>query len=284
MSVESLRSVAELDGALLSARRAGATVGFVATLGALHRGHESLIGFARRHNDVVVASVFLNPLQFNDQADLERYPSDEASDLALAERAGADVVFAPSVDTMYPRGEPVVSVDPGSLGAVLEGASRPGHFRGVATVVAKMFTIVRPTRAYFGEKDYQQLVVVRKLVDDLSFAIDVVGCPTVRDDDGLAVSSRNVLLGLDERRAASVLYRALRVGAEAAAAGRNRIRDVEEAVRSVAATEQKVELDYVVAVRESTLEQLDVVAGDARLLIAGRVGKVRLIDNLRVGR
>jgi len=277
-----VRGIESLDDTLEQARRDRATIGLVPTLGALHRGHASLIEAARRDNDVVVVSIFLNPTQFNDPTDLERYPADPDADRELAVRAGADVVFSPDFATMYPAGAPEVTVDPGWAGTVLEGESRPGHFRGVATVVAKLFSIVKATRAYFGEKDYQQLVIVRRLVDDLSIPTEVVGCPTMRERDGLAISSRNALLLERERRAAAVLHRALVAGADAVAAGVRAVNEVEKVMRGVVSSEPLVELEYAVAVREASLEPVGDVAPGTRLLIAARIGRIRLIDNVLV--
>jgi pantoate--beta-alanine ligase len=281
---ELVESFARLDELLAGHRRRGSSVGFVPTLGGLHQGHAALIGAARRSSDVVVVSVFLNPTQFEDPADLARYPHELVADLALAAAAGADVVFAPSAEAMYPQGSPEVTVDPGALGAVLEGAARPGHFRGVATVVAKLFALVRPSAAYFGEKDYQQLVLVRQLVRDLCLPLAIVACPTVRDPDGLAVSSRNALLDADERRAATVLYRALRAGADAVRSGVADAGGIESVMRAVVASEPAVSLDYALPVADGRLERSEVVTGDVVLLIAARVGAVRLIDNLRARR
>jgi pantoate--beta-alanine ligase len=243
-----------------------------------------LIEAARRSCDVVVVSVFLNPTQFEDPADLARYPRDLGADRALAADAGADVVFAPTVEEMYPAGTPEVTVDPGALGAVFEGAARPGHFRGVATVVTKLLAVVAPDSAYFGEKDYQQLVVVRQLVADLSLPVGIVACPTVRDPDGLAVSSRNAFLSTAERRAATVLYRALRAGEDAVTSGATDVAGVESTMRSVVGTEPTVVLDYARVVVDGRLEAAQTVSGDVALLIAARLGRVRLIDNLRVVR
>ncbi|HXZ83034.1 MAG TPA: pantoate--beta-alanine ligase [Acidimicrobiales bacterium] len=279
-----VESVGRLDEILAPSRRRGLSIGFVPTLGGLHAGHAALIGAARRASDLVVVSIFLNPIQFDDPGDLGRYPHDVTADRALAGRSGADVVFAPPVEAMYPEGRPVVTVDPGALGVSLEGAARPGHFRGVATVVAKLLALVLPSVAYFGEKDYQQLVVVRRLVSDLSLPVEIVACPTVRDPDGLAVSSRNAFLDAGERRAATVLYRALRAGAEAVRSGVTDGGEIEATMRSVVASEPSVILDYAKPVADGHLEPLSAVGGDVVLLVAARVGKVRLIDNLRVAR
>ena len=281
---ELAESIGGLDRLLAGPRRRGSRIGFVPTLGGLHGGHRSLIETARRGSDVVVVSVFLNPTQFEDPRDLARYPADLAADRAFATRAGADVVFAPSVEEVYPGGPGIVTVDPGVLGSVFEGAARPGHFRGVATVVTKLLAIVSPSVAYFGEKDYQQLVIVRQLVADLSLPVEIVACPTVRDPDGLAVSTRNTFLGPEERRAATVLHRALRAGEDAVRAGTSDAHAVEAVMRATAEAEPAVALDYASVVADGRLEPLSSVAGDVALLIAARVGAVRLIDHLRVAR
>ncbi len=277
-------SIGELGELLAPPRRQGSSIGLVPTLGGLHRGHAALIEAARMTNDVVVVSVFLNPLQFGDPGDLARYPRDLGADRTVAVRAGADVVFAPSVEVMYPQGRPEVTIDPGRLGMVLEGAARPGHFRGVATVVAKLLALVSPSTAYFGKKDYQQLVIVRQLVEDLSLPVRIVACPTVRDPDGLAVSSRNAFLDAGERQAATVLFRALCAGSEAVRSGVTDAREVVSTVRATVASVPPVALDYAEVVADGHLEPLSEIAGDVVLLIAARVGPVRLIDNLRVRR
>jgi pantoate--beta-alanine ligase len=252
----------ELD----AARAAGRTVGLVPTMGALHEGHASLIRRSVAECDVTAVTVFVNPLQFTDAADRDAYPRDLGRDVEVATRAGAGLVFAPPVDDMYPGGAPAVTVRVAGEES-LEGASRPGHFDGVATVVAKLFNLAGPCRAYFGEKDWQQLRVVRRLVADLSYPVEVVPCPTVREDDGLALSSRNALLSPAQRAAAPVLYRALATAAIAKAAGEC---DVRILMMNMVAKEPLAHLDYAE------------VVGD-RLLVAARFGSVRLIDNLEVG-
>ena len=246
----------ELD----AARAAGRSVGLVPTMGALHQGHASLIRRSAAECDLTAVTVFVNPLQFSPSEDLDSYPADLGSDISVATTAGAELLFAPPVDDVYPAGLPGVTVHVAGVD-VLEGASRPGHFDGVATVVAKLFNLAGPCRAYFGEKDWQQLGVVRRLAADLSFPVEVVGCPTVREADGLACSSRNGKLSPAEREAATVLYRAL----VAAAGGPDPRREMVEVV----ATEPLATLDYAEVV-------------DDRLLIAVRFGTVRLIDNLEV--
>ncbi len=276
------RTFDDLDGALDGARRERLRIGLVPTLGALHGGHVADIAQADAECDVVVVSIFLNPLQFNDRKDLARYPGDFVTDARVAVQAGADVVLAPSVEVMYPAGAPEVVVDPGPKSLVLEGAARPGHFQGVATVVTKLLAIVRPNAAYFGEKDYQQLVIVRQLVKDLSFAVTVVSCPTVREDDGLAMSSRNAFLGAEERKSAASLYRALCRAKTEIGRGENDANKIVQTMWDVVAESSLVSLDYAHVVREGTLDDVSDIDGDVRLLIAARVGPMRLIDNLLV--
>jgi len=275
-----IRTIAATRAACERARAEGRAVGFVPTMGAFHEGHRSLLRRARSERDLVVVSIFVNPLQFGDPADLEAYPRDEAADLEVARGEGVDLVFAPSADEMYPNGEPELTVDPGPLGERLEGASRPGHFRGVATVVAKLFDTVGPCTAYFGEKDAQQLAVIRGMVRGLSLPVDVRVCPVVREPDGLALSSRNRLLSPDEREAATCLFLALSEAAELARAGeRETGRLVAAMAREIGAT-PLARIDYVTVVDEHTFEEVGTIAGSARALVAARFGRVRLIDTL----
>jgi pantoate--beta-alanine ligase len=235
---------------------------------------------ARAERDLVVVSLFVNPLQFGDPSDLAAYPRDEDADTAIAEREGVDVMFAPGVEEMYPGGEPEVAIEPGPLGERLEGASRPGHFRGVTTVVAKLFHAVGRCAAYFGEKDAQQLAVIRRMVHDLTFPVEVVACPTVREPDGLAMSSRNARLTPEQRDASPCLFLAL---SEAAAAARGGERDAGTLVaimaREIGATPQ-ARLDYAAVVDDETFDEVRTVERPARVLVAARFGEVRLIDNL----
>ncbi|MER1997265.1 MAG: pantoate--beta-alanine ligase [Arthrobacter sp.] len=261
-------------------------LGLVPTMGALHSGHASLAEAARADNDVVVASIFVNPLQFDDPADLARYPRTLEADLELLGRAGVDLVFAPSEETMYPGGQPLVRVSSGSLGTRFEGASRPGHFDGVLTVVAKLFHCVQPAvpaefRAYFGQKDAQQVALIRRMAVDLNFPVQIYPVPIVRAADGLAESSRNVFLNPEDRTRALVLSRALARLQERAAA--HRPLDAPEAAALIEAT-PGVELDYLEVVDPLTLEPVpsgagDVLAGPALALVAARVAGIRLIDN-----
>jgi pantoate--beta-alanine ligase len=280
--VEVIRTIAATRASCDAARRSGAGVGLVPTMGALHEGHASLIRRARAERGFLVVSLFVNPLQFGERADLDAYPRDEARDLALAEELGVDVLFAPSVDEMYPSGEPEVTVDPGPLGERLEGASRPGHFRGVATVVAKLFNTAAPCAAYFGEKDAQQLAVIRRMVRELAFAVDVVACPIVREPGGLARSSRNARLSPEQRDAASVLFFALTQAAELARAGERDVARLVAAMAKEIGAEPAAGLDQAVVVDDETFEEIASLegVGRARALVAARFGDVRLIDNL----
>jgi pantoate--beta-alanine ligase len=249
----------------------------VPTMGALHAGHVRLIETAVAAAEQAAVSVFVNPLQFGAGEDLARYPRTMDDDLAACAAAGVSVVFAPTADAMYPRGAPQVTVDPGPLGDELEGAVRPGHFRGVLTVVAKLFALARPSVAVFGEKDYQQLVLVRRLSHDLSLGVDVLGVATVREGNGLALSSRNRYLSADERAAALAQSRSLFAGQRAGAGGASAVLG---AASAELAAESRVELEYL-ELRSPDLSAAP-AAGPARLLVAARVGGTRLIDNLDV--
>jgi pantoate--beta-alanine ligase len=269
----------ELD----AARAGGLSVAFVPTMGALHEGHLSLIRRAAAENDVTAVSIFVNPLQFGVAADLASYPRDLDRDLAAASRAGADLVFAPSVEEIYPdEGRTATSIHVEGLSEIFEGERRPGHFDGVATVVAKLFNLAGACRAYFGEKDYQQLLLVRRVVTDLSFPIEVVGCATVREADGLACSSRNARLSPADRRAAAVLFQALARGQALIEAGERSAAAIRDSMAAAVADEPRAELDYAEVVDAPTLQRRDHVSGEARLLIAACFGDVRLIDNLGV--
>jgi pantoate--beta-alanine ligase len=265
----------ELD----AARATGRVVGFVPTMGYLHDGHAALLRRAAADTQFVAMSIFVNPLQFGPTEDLAAYPRDLERDLALAEECGVHVVFVPDVAEMYPGGAPATAVSVAGVSEGLEGAHRPTHFTGVATVVAKLFAITGPCRAYFGEKDFQQLAVVRRMTADLSLPVDVVGCETVREHDGLARSSRNVYLTAGERAAAPVLHRALLAGRDAIAAGARDAAAVRQVMVDTVATEPLVELDYAEVVDARTLHAVDPLAGELRLLIAARLGRARLIDN-----
>ena len=253
--------------ALREPRVSGERIGLVPTMGAFHDGHLALIRAARRESDIVVVSLFVNPTQFNDPTDLARYPRDEASDAQAADAEGVDLLFAPSVDELYPSGFET-TVDPGPLATTLEGAARPGHFHAVATVCTKLFSIVQPRLAYFGQKDAQQVAVVRRVVADLDLPLEIVAIPTVRDADGLALSSRNRFLLAHERAVALALPRALGAGLRAHRSGADPV----EAARAELETETGLTTDYVA-----------VADFDAPTLVAAiRVGATRLIDNVRL--
>lgn len=261
----------------LAALDRSGTVSFVPTMGALHAGHAALMRRARGLGDTLVVSIFVNPTQFGPGEDYDAYPRTPEADLALCEREGVEVVFMPSVEEMYPLGlDDVVFVEPGALGGVLEGAQRPTHFRGVLTVVAKLFTAVRPDVAVFGEKDFQQLALIRRMVRELGLGVEIDGHPIVREDGGLALSSRNIYLSETERRQALALSAALRAGAAETS---------KEAVLKVAAdvlTEAGVAPDYLVVTDPYLGEVDDSFTGEARLIVAARVGKPRLLDNIAV--
>lgn len=274
-TIESFRSALDRE------RVAGWTVGFVPTMGYLHDGHASLMRAAAAECDVAAASIFVNPLQFAANEDLSDYPRDLDRDLALADESGVAHVLVPSVEEMYPT--PILTtVTVADITARFEGASRPEHFAGVATVVVKLFSMAGPCRAYFGEKDYQQLAVVRRMASDLSMPVTVVGCPIVREPDGLAMSSRNVYLSEAQRAAAPVLRRSLGDAVDAVAAGERSVAAVESIVVDAVAAEPEADLDYAALVDAATLEPATEVAGDQRLLVAARFGSTRLLDNIAV--
>jgi pantoate--beta-alanine ligase len=267
---EGLAVIDTIDGfrkALEAERHAGKRVGLVPTMGYLHDGHASLIRRAAAENDVVAVTIFVNPLQFAAHEDLSTYPRDLDSDLRIAAEAGATHVFTPSTDEMYP-GEVLTTVSVAKVSEGMEGASRPTHFDGVATVVAKLFAMAGPSRAYFGEKDWQQLAVVRRMTHDLSFPVEVIGGPIVREADGLAMSSRNVYLSPEQRAAATVLQRALEAGARD-------LTNAREVMSAAVANEPLADLDYAEVVENET---------ERRLLIAARLGTTRLIDNMGVAK
>jgi pantoate--beta-alanine ligase len=251
-------------------------------MGYLHEGHASLIERAKRECGAVAVSIFVNPTQFGPNEDLSRYPRDLDRDLALLRETAADLVFLPEAEEIYPKGF-ASSIEVGPVANVLEGASRPGHFAGVATVVAKLFNIVQPTRAYFGQKDAQQCVVIRHMVRDLDLPVEIVIAPTVRDADGLAVSSRNSYLTPAERHASTVLYRALTTAANAFNAGERSATVLRAIVSEMVATEPMVRLDYVSVANPETLAEWDLAAPGALMSLAAFVGKTRLIDNLTLG-
>jgi pantoate--beta-alanine ligase len=261
-------------------RQADRTLGLVPTMGALHQGHLALARRARAENASVAATIFVNPAQFGANEDLAQYPHNLERDLDLLEQEGVDLVFVPAPETMYPPGFDTW-VDVGAIGERLEGVHRPGHFRGVATVVTKLFTIARPDRAYFGQKDAQQTLVVRQLVRDLDLGVELVIVPTVREPDGLALSSRNAYLTPEQRRAAPVVYQSLRRAKEQWKQGEKDADCLRQAVRESLEGEPLVEhIDYISLSDGANLAELDLVEGPAMLLVAVRLGQPRLIDNI----
>ncbi|MBN2873049.1 MAG: pantoate--beta-alanine ligase [Halothiobacillaceae bacterium] len=279
--MEVLREVDELcewrDGRRIGAGR----LGFVPTMGNLHAGHLALIDHARRRAESVIVSLFVNPLQFEDAADLARYPRTEQDDLEQLERAGVAAVFVPTEAELYPNGQQgLVRVDAGPLGERLEGAARPGHFTGVATVVSKLFNLVRPDVAVFGEKDAQQVAVIRRLITDLDFPVELAIEPTHRESDGLAISSRNRFLDEGQRQRAPAVYRALTRAAESLAGGHTVAATLAGARHWLA--QQGFEVDYLAYVDDRRFEERDRLVEHGRLVVAARLGEVRLIDNLSV--
>jgi pantoate--beta-alanine ligase len=278
--VQIIRDTDALNEALAALREGGKTIALVPTMGALHAGHMALVSEARRRADHVVASIFVNPTQFGPNEDLATYPRREAADAAMLESEGCALLWAPDAATMYPDG-PAATVRAGAMGAELDGAARPGHFDGVVTVVARLFEQVRPDVALFGEKDYQQLALIRQMVRDLGLAVEIIGVPTQRDEDGLALSSRNAYLSEEERLAARILPRALGEAAQAITGGA----PVEEALERARARLAEAgfdPIDYVALCDAETLAPLTELDRPARLLAAARMGKTRLIDNLPV--
>jgi pantoate--beta-alanine ligase len=276
--MQTVTTIAEARSLLDSARRRGERVGLVPTMGFLHDGHVSLMDAARRETDVVMTTIFVNPLQFAPDEDLAAYPRDLERDQARCHEAGVDVLLVPSVQEMYPR--PIsTTVTVADVSAPLEGESRPTHFAGVATVVSKLFNIAGPCHAYFGEKDWQQLRVIATMVADLSFPVTVVGCPIVRESDGLAMSSRNAYLAPSERIAARVLSQALQAAVDAVAAGERRAEAIRDLLAETIAAEDLALLDYAAAADGSSLQPVDTIDASTRLLVSASVGRARLIDN-----
>jgi len=273
------RTIKEIRAFVSEARAERASIGFVPTMGYFHEGHLSLMRRARSENDALVISIFVNPMQFGPGEDFAQYPRDIQRDLALAEKVEVDAAFTPDASEMYPEGY-CTYIEVEGLSDKLCGRFRPGHFKGVATVVLKLFNIVQPDRAYFGQKDAQQLRVIQRMVEDLNLPVYVVPVPTVREPDGLAMSSRNVYLDSEERRAALVLSRSLLEARRAIEAGELDARKIVDLVRRMIQSEPLVHLEYVEACRFEDLEPVEVISGKVLLALAARVGKARLIDNI----
>ncbi|MBA1334632.1 MAG: Pantoate--beta-alanine ligase [Firmicutes bacterium] len=279
--MEVIKTKNELRKLLERERQKGKSLGFVPTMGFLHKGHLSLMERARRENDVVAASIFVNPTQFGPGEDYGTYPRDLPRDIRLARSAGVDYLFVPEADEMYPDNS-ITFVDMEGLTDVLCGASRPGHFRGVMTVVTKLFNIVKPDRAYFGQKDAQQVLIIKKMVKDLDMDIDIVEMPIVREEDGLAMSSRNSYLTASERKSALVISRSLSDARDSIKEGENRAGFIKEAIRREISTEQNASIDYIEIVDAETLKPIERIKGGVLIAVAVRIGKTRLIDNIKL--
>jgi len=281
--MEVIKSPSEMQQRASAWRREGKVIAFVPTMGYFHEGHLSLMREGRKRGDVLVVSIFVNPTQFGPGEDFDRYPRDMERDLRMAEEVGVDVIFAPTVEEMYPEGyQTYVEVE--KVTQHLCGLSRPGHFRGVTTVVTKLFNIVKPHVALFGQKDYQQLITIERMVKDLNMDVEIVGMPTVREEDGLAASSRNVYLSPEERKAALSLYRSLRRAEELFSEGVRESQRILEEVRGVLEAEPLLKIDYVHVCDPETLEDIEGPIGERALVaVAAKVGTTRLIDNTLLG-
>lgn len=281
--METVKTIARLRELVLAHRKAGRTIGFVPTMGYLHEGHMSLVAHARAENDVTVVSIFVNPLQFGANEDLARYPRDLPRDSAMLSAGGVDILFAPEVEDMYP--EPMQTVvDVPRLGSELEGEVRPGHFAGVATVVTKLFNIVQPDAAYFGQKDYQQVTIIQRMVKDLAMPVRVVPVETVREKDGLACSSRNVYLSPEERKAAAIVPAALEEAERMFRTGLQDVAAFETAITDFIRREPLANPEVVALRHPETLERLETIDGPVLLLLFVRFGRTKLLDNRVIGR
>jgi pantoate--beta-alanine ligase len=282
MTMQVVHTKARLRAVLEQARAGGRTVGFVPTMGYLHAGHAALIHRARQENDVVAVSVFVNPTQFGPSEDLAAYPRDAERDMTLMRAQGTDVAFFPSVEELYPDGYTTYVQVEGPMTQTLCGRSRPGHFRGVATIVTKLFHLVAPDRAYFGQKDCQQVAVIERMVRDLDFDLEIVACPTVREADGLALSSRNVYLSESQRAQAPRISQALYEAREMIQNGERRAAPLAERIKKIIVTIDSATIDYVSIAAARTLADLETLSGEVLIAVAVKVGRTRLIDNIRV--
>jgi len=278
VSLDVVADVAQVRSVVRSARQSGRRIGFVPTMGALHAGHRSLLEAARRECDVVLASIFVNPTQFAPNEDLSKYPRTLEADLTMCRETGVDVVYHPTVETMYPPGS-TTAVEVDGLSAVLDGRYRPTHFRGVTTVVTQLFNIVAPDVAFFGQKDYQQQTIIRRMCRDLHLPVEIRVCPTVREPDGLAMSSRNVFLSQAERRSALALSRSLKLAREMLRAGETRLDPIRRAMYDLLSGTPLVNVDYATLIHPDSLEELEVAEAKVVAIVAAKVGATRLIDN-----
>ena len=276
-----VQKIQEMKEIAKKLKKEGKSIGFVPTMGYLHEGHLSLVRLSKQQNDITIMSIFVNPIQFGPNEDYDRYPRDFERDKSLAEKEGVDYIFYPSVEEMYPEDfKTVVSVK--KITEIMCGKSRPGHFDGVETVVLKMFNIVNPDRAYFGQKDAQQLAVIKQMVKDLNLDVEIVPCPIVREQDGLAMSSRNVYLSEEERKSATVLYRALNLAKEMIEKGQKDVSSIKRAMEEMILKEKYTKIDYIEFVNNDTFEIISKVEGKVLIALAVFVGKARLIDNIVV--
>lgn len=275
-----VKTICEVREQVSTWKKDGLSIGFVPTMGYLHEGHGSLIKEANKNNDKVVVSIFVNPIQFGPKEDLASYPRDLEKDTILCTECGADLIFAPEVTEMYPNGEIITSVNVSNISEGLCGSKRPGHFQGVCTVVSKLFNIVAPDRAYFGEKDAQQLAVIKNMVKELNFPIEITGCPIVREDDGLAKSSRNTYLNEEERKAALVLNKSLKLAKEKFDSGINSASIIKIHIEDFINKEPLATIDYVEIVDSLTMESVTIIGENTMIALAVFIGKTRLIDNI----
>lgn len=275
-----VKTICEVREQVSTWKKDGLSIGFVPTMGYLHEGHGSLIKEANKNNDKVVVSIFVNPIQFGPKEDLASYPRDLEKDTILCTECGADLIFAPEVTEMYPNGEIITSVNVSNISEGLCGSKRPGHFQGVCTVVSKLFNIVAPDRAYFGEKDAQQLAVIKNMVKELNFPIEITGCPIVREDDGLAKSSRNTYLNEEERKAALVLNKSLKLAKERFDSGINSASIIKIHIEDFINKEPLATIDYVEIVDSLTMESVTIIGENTMIALAVFIGKTRLIDNI----
>ncbi len=275
-----VKSIDELNKKINKLKSSGKTIGYVPTMGYLHEGHLSLVRKARANNDIVVVSIFVNPKQFGENEDLDKYPSDFAKDSALCESESVDILFHPNALEMYPSSYNTYVETFGEMTNKLCGASREGHFRGVNTVLAKFFNIVKPNNAYFGQKDAQQVAVVKKMVKDLNYDINIVACPIVREESGLALSSRNAYLSEEEKREALVLNQSINYAKNMIESGETNVDRIKNQMKEIINKSKLADIDYIEIVNFDTLEQLDVVKGNVLIAIAVKIGNTRLIDNV----
>jgi len=275
--IRTIKDMHALSGRLRAGRK---TVGLVPTMGALHEGHLSLIRSSKHDNDITVATIFVNPAQFGPREDFKEYPRDVDGDLNKLSSVKADIVFLPEANEIYPDGH-TTSIDIGGIGNILCGASRPGHFNGVAMIVVKLFNIIMPDKAYFGQKDFQQTVIIKKIVTDLNYNINIVVCPTVRENDGLAMSSRNAYLGREERNAAVILYRSLQLGKELMLSdAEDDVLRIKEKIKECITSDPLATIDYVEIVNTRNLEKIVNITFPSAICVAVKIGKTRLIDNI----